>query len=141
MANHKLRQIKLTSGDDAGQPPFPGGWVLAIFKALEIFAPALAHRHELPIRRRTKDRIKAAVVVKQSSYGDIEGKLVELITTLFPKVSTANRFAKKYVDEYFRLWKGAAEIAPAWATCLGFRPGGSSVLSRALARDFVLRLC
>lgn len=141
MAKAKLQQIKLASGDNATQPPFPGGWVLAIFDALSSFAPALAAKQQLPISQRTQERIKAAEVVKQGSYDDIEGKLVELITALFPNVSIVNGFAKKYVDEYFRLWNQAAEWSPQLAECLGFKPGESSVLGRALVRDLVLRLC
>lgn len=141
MAKVKLQQIKLTSGDVATQPPFPGGWVLAIFDALRAFAPAVASNHRLPISQRTQERIRAAEAVKQCSYDEIETKLVELVTTLFPKVSAVNGFAKKYVDEYFRLWKQAGEIVPTWTKCLGFKPGESGVLGRALVRDLVLRLC
>src|SRR5438105_2975609 len=141
MAKAKLQQIKLTSGDDATQPPFPGGWVLAVFNALSSFAPALAVKHQLPISQRTQERIKAAKVVKQRSYDEVEGKLAELIKALFPKVSVVNGFAKKYVDEYFRLWKQAAEWSPQLAKCLGFKPTEPSVLGRALVRDLILRLC
>jgi hypothetical protein len=143
MAKAKLQQIDLNSGEDATQPPFPGGWVLAVFDALSSFAPALAAKRQfqLPISKRTQERIKAANVVKQGSYNEVEGKLVELITALFPTVSIVNGFAKKYVDEYFRLWKQAAAIAPSWLKCLGFRPGESQVVGRALFRDLVLRLC
>lgn len=141
MAKAKLHQIKLTSGNIATQPPFPGGWVLAVFDALNAFAPATASRHRLPISQRTQERIKAAKAVKQRTYEEVEAKLIALVTALFPKVSAVNGFAKKYVDEYFRLWKQAAEFAPTWARCLGFEPGESHALGRALVRDLVLRLC
>jgi len=140
MAKAKLQQISLTSGDDATQPPFPGGWVLAVFDAARAFAPALAAKHQLPISQRTKERIKAAEAVKQRSYDEIETNLGELITALFPRVAVVNGFAKKYVNEYFRLWKQAAEFAPAWVKCLGFEPGEPHMLGRALVRDLVLRL-
>ncbi len=140
MAKAKLQQIKLAS-DDATQPPFPGGWVLAVFDALSSFAPALAAEHQLPGSTRTRERIKAGKAVKQRSYDEVEGKLVELITALFPNVSNVNGFAKKYVDEYFGLWKQAAEWSPKFAKYLGFKPGQPSVLGRALLRDLILRLC
>jgi len=69
-----------------------------------------------------------------------ETNLGELITALFPRVAVVNGFAKKYVNEYFRLWKQAAEFAPAWVKCLGFEPGEPHMLGRALVRDLVLRL-
>ncbi len=141
MAKAKLQQIKLAAGDNATQPPFPGGWVLAAFDALNSYALAFATKHRLPISPRTQERIKAAKPVKQCSYEEIEAKLVELVTALFPKVSAVNGFAKKYVGEYFRLWKGAAEISPLWVKHLGFKPGENTVLGRALFRDLVLRLC
>jgi len=141
MAKAKLHQIELASGDNATQPPFPGGWVLAVFDTLNSYTPSLAAKHQLPISQRTQERIKAAKPVQQCSYEEIESKLVELVSTLFPKISAVNGFAKKYVNEYFRLWKGAAEIGPAWVKCLGFKPGESAVLGRALIRDLVLRLC
>lgn len=123
MAKAKLQQIKLSSGADATQPPFPGGWVLAIFDALSAFAPALEAEHKLPSSPRTRDRINAAEAVKQRSYDEIEVKLVELLMALFPTVSSVNGFAQKYVDEYFRLWKQAAEWSPKFAQHLGFMPG------------------
>ncbi|MDX2227142.1 MAG: hypothetical protein SFY92_08665 [Verrucomicrobiae bacterium] len=141
MAKAKLHQIKLQRGDDAAHPPFPGGWVATIFEALNSFNPALANKHQLPISPRTQDRIKAAEEIKRSSYDEIEEKLVELIAELFPNVSTVNGFVKKYVDEYFCLWKRAAEIAPIRAKNIGFKPGESYMLGRALFRDLVLRLC
>lgn len=85
--------------------------------------------------------MSAAGGVKQRSYDQIEGKLVGLIAALFPKVSAINGFASKYVDEYFRLWKVAAEWSPDFIRCLGFTPGETSVIARALVRDLVLRLC
>ena len=143
MAKAKLHQIKLTAGSSTAQPPFPGGWVLAIFDALNTYAPAFADKHRLPTKKRTQERIKAksAKPVKQAHYDKIEAKLVEVITVLFPKVSSVNGFAQKYVDEYFRLWKIAAEIGPKWVASFGFKPGKPSVISRALVRDLVLRLC
>ena len=141
MARAKLQQIELTSGDSAAQPPFPGGWALAIFEAIRAFASALADEHELPISQRTKVRIKAAGIVKQSSYDEIESKLVEMVSALFPNISAINGFARKYVNEYFRHWKCAGDIAPTWIKSLGFEPGESSVLGRAFIRDLVLRLC
>ena len=141
MAKDKLHQIKLTIGDNATQPPFPGGWVLAIFDALNSYAPSLADKHRLPDRKRTHERIKAAKPVKLAAYEEIETKLVKLVSALFPKVSAVNGFAKKYVNEYFQLWKGAAEVGPEWAKCLGFNPGENAIIGRALLRDLVLRLC
>ena len=141
MAKAKLQQIKLASSDDATQPPFPGGWVLAIFDTLRSFASAFAAEHRLPVSPRTEERIKDAEKVKQLSYDEIESKLVEVIKALFPKVSAVNEFAKKYVGEYFRLWKQAAEFAPEWAKCFGFKAGKSPLLARALVRDLLLRLC
>lgn len=143
MAKAKLHQIKLTAGSSTAQPPFPGGWVLAIFDTLNAYAPAFADKHRLPTKKRTQERIKAksAKPVKQAHYDKIEAKLVEVITVLFPKVSAVNGFAQKYANEYFRLWKTAAEIGLKWATCFGFKPGKPSVISRALVRDLVLRLC
>lgn len=140
MAKAKFHQIKLASGSITAQPPFPGGWVLAIFDALHAYAPALTAKHKLPISKRTQERIKAksAHSVKQVSYDKIDTKLVEVVTVLFPKVSAVNGFAKKYVHEYFGLWKSAAEIGPKWATCLGFKPGKPPVISRALVRDLGL---
>ena len=141
MAKAKLHQIKLTTGDNATQPPFPGGWVLAIFDALNSYAPALADKYGIGIKKRTKERIKAAEPVKQFNYDQIESKLVELVSALFPKISTVNGFAGKYVNEYFRLWKISADTVPAWLKSLGFKPGEKNVLGRALTRDLVLRLC
>lgn len=141
MAKAKLQQIKLASGNHDAQPPFPGGWVVAIFDALRAFDSELATKHDLPISQSTQERIKAGKEVKQSSYSEIEDKLVELLSALFPKVSAVNGFARKYVDEYFRLWKKSAEIAPIWVKSLGLVPAESSVLGRAFVRDLILRLC
>jgi hypothetical protein len=141
MAHAKLQQISLTSGNDSTQPPFPGGWVLAVFDALSAFSPALEAKYRLPISQRTKERIKASEAVKQRSYDKIETSLVQLVTALFPRVSVVNGFAKKYVNEYFRLWRQAVEFAPAWVKCLGIEPGEPHALGRALVRDLVLRLC
>jgi hypothetical protein len=141
MAKAKLQQIKLTAGGVPTQPPFPGGWVLAVFDALSCFAPALAAKHELPTRPRSRDRIRAGEAVKQCSYDKIKAKLVELIIALFPKVSVVNGFAEKYVEEYFRLWRHAVEWSPHFVKCLGLEPSETSVLGRALVRDLVLRLC
>src|SRR5438034_9444215 len=55
-------------------------------------------------------------------------KLVEVITNLFRKVSAVNGFARKYVDEYFRLWKQAVEFAPIWAKNFGFKSSESQVV-------------
>ena len=141
MAKAKHQQIKLASGNHDTQPPFPGGWVLAIFDALNAFAPELAAKHNLPISKRTQERIKVGKEVKQSSYTEINGKLIALVSALFPKISTVNGFAQKYVDEYFQLWKQSAEIAPIWVKSLGLVPAEPAVLGRALVRDLVLRLC
>ena len=140
MARHKLQQVPLVSADGTTQPPFPGGWVLAIFEAVHVFAPECAAKHRLPGSRRTQDRIKAGESVKRSSYDEIDFRLVALVTALFPTVSVINGFAVKYVNEYFRVWKAAAEIAPHWVSALGFQSGQTGVLARALLRDFVLRL-
>lgn len=141
MAKAKHQQIKLASGNHDTQPPFPGGWVLAIFDALRVFTPSLAANHDLPVSKSTQERIKAGKEVKQSSYTEIKDKLVELLSALFPKVSAVNGFARKYVDEYFDLWKQSAEIAPIWVKSLGLVPAEPAVLGRALVRDLVLRLC
>lgn len=141
MATHKLKQIPLVSADSTTQPPFPGGWVLAIFATVNAFALAYASKQQVPGSRRTHVRLKGGEPVKQSTYDGIETKLVELVTALFPKVAVINDFAAKYVNEYFRLWKGAAEIAPHWVTALGFQPAQTGVLARTLVRDLVLRLC
>lgn len=141
MAKEKLKQIKLTSGETSTQPPFPGGWVLAIFDAAHTFAPFLATKHRLPISQSTKDRINRAEEVKLSSYGEIEAKLVEVIAVMFPAVSAVNGFAQKYVNDYFRTWKPAAEFAPKLARNYGFKTNDSNVIGRALARDLLLRLC
>lgn len=141
MAKDKQTQIPLVSPDGTTQPPFPGGWVLAIFDALHSFAPACAARHRLPISPRAAVRIKNGEPVKKTTFDEIQDKLVDLVTTLFPAVSATKGFVAGYVDEYFRLWKSAANIAPHWATAFGFAPECSGVLSRALVRDLVLRLC
>src|SRR6266404_2948444 len=141
MAKHKLQQILLVSADGTTQPPFPGGWVLAVFEAVHAFAPACAAKHQLPGSRRTHDRLKAGEPVKQATYNEIESRLVVLATALFPTVAVINNFAGKYVGEYFRLWRQAAEYAPHLVTAYGFQPGQPGVLARMLLRDLVLRLC
>ena len=141
MARHKLHQVPLVSADGTTQPPFPGGWVLAIFEAVHTFAPDYATKYRFPGSPRTRVRIKGGKSIKQGTYDGIETSLVELATALFPTVAVINGFAAKYVNEYFRLWKAAAEIAPHWVTALGFRPEQSGVLARTLLRDLVLRLC
>jgi hypothetical protein len=141
MARHKLQQTMLVSADDKARPPFPGGWVLAIFEAINEFAPDSADKHRPDTSPRTQVRIKGGRPVKQSTYDEIQAKLVALVTVLFPAVSAFNGFAVKYVNEYFRLWHSAAEIAPGWIKALGHQPGLSGVLARALLRDLVLRLC
>jgi len=141
MARHKLQQVQLVSADGKTQRPFPGGWVLAIFEAVNGFASDCAAKHRLATSPRTHVRLKGGQPVKQSTYDEIESKLVGLTTALFPNVSAVNGFAKKYVDEYFRLWKQAADWSPQLAKCLSFSPGSPSVLGRALVRDLMLRLC
>lgn len=137
----KAQHTQIEFSKDSTRPPFPGGWLLAVFDALDLFAPAFAAKHRVPVSRRTQERIKRAEVVKLQSYHELEIKLVELITVVFPKVSAVNAFATKYVNEYFRLWKCAAEVAPKWVNCLGFKPGEPIVIARALVRDLILRLC
>jgi len=141
MAKAKLSQFKLTQGDIDTQPPFPGGWVLAVFDALSVYAPEFAVRHKLPVSKRTQERIKADGRVNQDRYEEIEVGLVNLVTSFFPNVSVVNNFAQKYVDEYFRLWKQAAEYTPKWVECHGLSPTESTVIGRALVRDLILRLC
>jgi len=141
MARHKLQQIQLVATDDQTRPPFPGGWVLAIFEAFNAFAPACASKYRLPTSRRTLTRLKGGAPVKRSTYNEIEAKLAVLVTALFPTVSTINGFAAKYVNEYVDLWKTAAEIAPPWIGALGYQSELPGVLARALVRDFMLRLC
>jgi len=141
MARHKLQQIQLVVADDKTLPPFPGGWVLAIFDAFNAFAPACASKHRLPASRRTLTRLKGGARVKRSTYDEIEANLVVLVKALFPTVSAINGFAAKYVNEYVDLWKAAAEIALTWIEALGYQSELQGVLARALVRDFILRLC
>ena len=141
MARHKQHQILLVSNNGQAQPPFPGGWALAIFDAVNAFAPDLAGRHKLQTSKRTQDRLKSGKPVKADTYEPIEVCLIKLVTTLFPKVSATNDFARKYVTEYFRLWEQAGGIARTWAEHQGWKPQPSGVLARALLRDLVLRLC
>lgn len=141
MARHKVSQIPLVSADGPPQPPFPGGWVLAVFAAIDAFAPELSARHRLPVSRQTEVRVKRGDGIKRTTYEGMETMLVRVVSALFPKVSAVNQFASKYVDEYFRLWKASIEIAPDWAQALGFEPIETGVLARALVRDLALRLC
>jgi DNA-binding XRE family transcriptional regulator len=141
MAKHKLTQVPLVSADGRTQPPFPGGWVLALIKAVHEFAPEWTSKCQPRSAPRTLDRIKKGESVKQTTYDELETQLIRLVSAIFPKVSVINDFAKKYVNEYFRLWKEASVIAPYWAQSFGFEPGPSSVLTHALFRDLVLRLC
>jgi hypothetical protein len=141
MARHKLQQVLLVSADGTTQPPFPGGWVLAIFEAVHNFAPEYVSKYRLPSSRRTHVRLKGGQPVKQSTYDEIETGLIALVSALFPTVAAINDFATKYVNEYFRLWRTAAEFAPRWVTAFGFQPERSGVLARTLLRDLVLRLC
>jgi hypothetical protein len=141
MAKHKLKQIPLVSAKGKARPPLPGGWALAVFEAINTFAPDLASKHRPKISGRSADRLKAGESVKQTTYDEVEDKLVEAVTELFPKVSSINGFARKYVKEYLSLWTSGADIAPQWIRALGHQPELTGVLARALVRDFALRLC
>jgi hypothetical protein len=141
MAKHKLHQVPLVSAHGPTQPPFPGGWVLAVFDAVDKFNPAFATDHQLSISDRSQDRIKAGEPVKQATYERIENQLIKVIASLFPTISAINQFAAKYVNEYFRLWHTAIESGPKRVVVLGFKASQSSVIARALVRDLVLRIC
>ncbi len=138
MAKKRHRQVSL----GAAQPPFPGGWVSALLRTVGDFAPELAERHDLPKRHRTLDRLEdVRSEVMESNYEKWRAVLVRIVTDLFPRVSRINGFAKKYVDEYFRLWAFSAEHAPRWVEIGGHPPASQQVLARALVRDLLLRLC
>ncbi len=114
---------------------------MAIFDAIEVFAPALAARCQLPISQRTKVRIKSAdEKIKYSSFEEIESKLVELTRITFPRIGSMEGMANKYVDEYFRLWGEAAKWAPRSLKNLDCDSGETAVLGRAFVRDILLRL-
>lgn len=113
------------------QPPFPGGWVIALLSAAgEGFSE----------KRRTVSRMKAGASVEHETYQEWERKLTAAVKRAFPRVSAINGFAGKYVDEYFRLWRVSAEHAPRWASFAGNTPAARQVLARALVRDLLLRL-
>ncbi len=143
MALNKQHQVPLVSATGTTQPPFPGGWVLAIFDAIHAFAPAFAAAQELPdiSRTGTGSRLKQAVAVKTDTQQDLEAFVVRIITALFPRTASINRFAEEYVKEYFGLWATAADFAPNWAKAMGYEAAPSCVIARALFRDLVLRLC
>jgi transcriptional regulator with XRE-family HTH domain len=86
-------------------------------------------------------RLKNGEEVKQSTYDEIKGQLVKVITDAFPTVAAVKGFAVKYVNEYFGLWTVATECGQDWVKAYGFEPETSGVLARALLRDLVLRLC
>lgn len=144
MATNKQHQVSLVSPKGTpAQPPFPGGWVLAIFDAIRGFAPAFAEAQDLPDTSRTGtgSRLKQAVSVKTDTQQDLEDFVVLIITALFPRTASINHFAEHYVKEYFGLWATAADFAPNWAKAMGYEPAPSGVIARALFRDLVLRLC
>lgn len=141
MSRHKLHQVPLVSDKIPAQPPFPGGWAVAIFDAIYAFAPYFARDHQLPVSPRTRVRIRGGEPMKQITYDEIEKRLVEVTVALFPKTAELTRCVGKYVNEYFRLWKFAAESAPVWTRVFGFAPSPSGVIARALLRDLLLRLC
>ena len=141
MAKDKQHQVPLVLADGTTRPPFPGGWVLAVLDAVQALAPEYATRYGIPGARRTHVRLKNGEEVKQSTYDEIKGQLVKVITDAFPTVAAVKGFAVKYVNEYLDLWKVAAEIGPGWVKACGFEPGTSGVLARALLRELVLRLC
>lgn len=141
MAKHKLNQVSLVTDNRPAQPPFPGGWVLAIFGALSTYVPDFAQAQNLPGSDQTRGRIKRGKSVKQSTYDEMEAKLVSVVEALFPKVSKTSHCVEKYVKEYFGLWLTAAKCAPPWEAALGFDSGEPGVLARALLRDLVLRVC
>jgi len=142
MARHKLKQVPLVSDNGPAQPPLPGGWALAVFGAIEAFAPGFAHQHRVEISRGTKTNINRGDAIKQSTYDEqIERKLVEMVTALFPRTATTSRCIADFVNEFFRLWTFSAESGSIWAKIQGFTPAQSATLSRALVRDLMLRLC
>lgn len=138
MANKKQTQIPLVSSDGSTpQPPFPGGWVLAMFAALDHF---LGKETELPIKDRTKVRINQGEAVKQATHKRLVDVLASLVGQHFPAVASVEGFARTYCDEYFRCWTVAVEIAPHWARGFGYETESSAILARALIRDLALRL-
>ncbi len=138
MTRERHRSVPLGSA----QPPFPGGWVSALLRAVVSFAPDFANRLGLPKRHRTWSRLEAGSPdVTEARYQEWKRVVVRIIEELFPRVSGINGFAAKYVDEYFRLWAFSAEHAARWVEIGGDRPASQAVLSRALVRDLLLRLC
>lgn len=71
MARHRLQQVRLVSDESPARPPFPGGWAVAIFDALEAFAPGFAEEHKLPVSPRTRVRIKGGQPMKPITYEEI----------------------------------------------------------------------
>lgn len=142
VATHKQRQVPLVSDHGPAQPPLPGGWALAVFGAIETFAPGFANEHRVDISRGTKTNINRGDTIKQSTYDDqIEKKLVEIATALFPRTAATSRSMADFVNEFFRLWTFSADAGATWAKIQGFTPAQSATLSRALVRDLMLRLC
>ncbi len=141
MAMDKQHQIALVRSDGTVQLPFPGGWILAMFAAMDRFAPGLASTHRPTISRRTAVRIGKGDSVKQLTYDGIELQLVAVVTELFPSLARVEGFLAAYVREYFQLWAISGVAAPAWAQSFGFEPTVSGVLARPLLRDLVLRIC
>lgn len=138
MAKNKQTQIPLVSADgSATQPPFPGGWVLAIIAALEQFTGL---EIELLISSRTKVRINNGDAITQTGREKLIDALTALVKRHFPAVASINDFARKYCVEYYDCWTVAVEIAPEWTRAFGYEPVSNGVLARALIRDLVLRL-
>lgn len=141
MAKHKQHQVPLVSDSGPSQPPLPGGWALAIFNAIEKFAPGFAHAHRIRISRGTRSNVNRGATIKQSTYNnEIERRMVEIVATLFPLTAATSPCIDKFVNEFFRLWTLSADGAPAWAKIHGFTPSQTATLSRALVRDLALRL-
>jgi hypothetical protein len=142
MAKHKQHQVPLVSDAGPAQPPLPGGWALAIFDAIDTFAPGFAQEHRMRISRGTKTTIHSGGAVKQSTYdNEIERNLVAIVAALFPRTAATSQCLDKFVNEFFRLWTFSAGAAPVWVKIHGFTPGQAATLSRALVRDLILRLC
>lgn len=131
------KQVQLGSA----QPSFPGGWVMALLDAVCFLAPDSEAVRKIPKHSRTATRMRAGDSIEEPSYKEWESRLVKLVQTGFPRAAAINDFAVKYVEEYFRLWKVSAEAAPIWAGFDGVKPESLEILSRALVRDLVLRLC
>jgi hypothetical protein len=121
---------------EATQPPFPGGWVLALFSTLEHF---LGSADASPLSPRTRTRIRQGEEFNRQFLDELLARVASVLCTYFPVVCGINDFAAKYAREYFDCWIGSLQIAPDWTRAFGYEPGGSAILARALVRDLALR--